>query len=47
MMELILLNGCKVGENLKRLDMSKLKINLKSIFYEEKEMRNIMKNSVY
>ena len=42
-MELIILNGCKSKNKLKKLDMIKLMINLKNLFHEGKEMLDIMR----
>ena len=36
-MEIIIFNGCKSKKKLKRLDMLKILISLKSIFYVEEE----------
>ena len=37
--QLFLVNGCKSKKNLKRLDILKIIINLKSMFYEEKKCK--------
>ena len=41
-LELVLINGCKKRKSLKNLDILKIMINLKSIFYVVKEMSDSM-----